>query len=75
MMIMDKILTKENIIIAVAVFVVIIQSNYFATRLDLANLKLELKDYISTQDGYIENKVDKKLDNMDKKLDLILKAK
>ena len=74
-MIMDKILTKENIIIAVAVFVVIIQSNYFATRLDLANLKLELKDYISTQDGYIENKVDKKLDNMDKKLDLILKAK
>lgn len=72
---MDKILTKENIIIAVAVFVVIIQSNYFATRLDLANLKLELKDYISTQDGYIESKVDKKLDTMDKKLDLILKAR
>ena len=72
---MDKILTKENIIIAVAVFVVIIQSNYFATRLDLANLKLELKDYISTQDSYIESKVDKKLDTMDKKLDLILKAR
>ena len=72
---MDKILTKENIIIAVAVFVVIIQSNYFATRLDLANLKLELKDYISTQDGFLESKVDKKLDTMDKKLDLILKAR
>ncbi len=72
---MDKILTKENIIIAVAVFVVIIQSNYFATRLDLANLKLELKDYISAQDEFIENKMDKKLDSMDKKLDMIIKAR
>ena len=72
---MDKILTKENIIIAVAVFVVIIQSNYFATRLDLANLKLELKDYISTQNTLIDSKVDKKLDSMDKKLDMILKLK
>lgn len=72
---MDKILTKENIIIAVAVFVVIIQSNYFATRLDLANLKLELKDYISAQDEFIESKMDKKLDSMDKKLDMIIKAR
>ena len=72
---MDKILTKENIIIAVAVFVVIIQSNYFATRLDLANLKLELKDYIISQNALIDSKVDKKLDSMDKKLDIILKSK
>ena len=72
---MDKIFTKENIIIAVAVFVVIIQSNYFATRLDLANLKLEIKDYITDQNILLNDKVDKKLDNMDKKLDMILKTK
>lgn len=39
---MDKFLNKENIIIVVAVFTIIIQSNYFATKLDLANIKLEM---------------------------------
>ncbi len=72
---MDKILTKENIIIVVAVFAFIVQSNYFATRLDLANLKNELKDYVSSQNALVETKVDKKLDSMDKKLDMILKLK
>ena len=39
MEVMDKFLTKENIVIAVAIFVMIVQSNYFATKLDLAQLK------------------------------------
>ena len=49
---MDKFLTKENIVIAVAIFIMIIQSNYFATKLDLAclrnemlQMKIELKKY------------------------------
>ena len=39
---MDKFLTKENVIITVAIFVMIVQSNYFATKLDLSNIKLEM---------------------------------
>lgn len=57
---MDKFLTKENVLIAVAVFIFIAQSNYFATKLDLANVKLdmasieaELKDYSDKGDKEI----------------------
>ena len=39
---MEKFLTRENIIIVIVVFWGLVQSNYFATKLDLANVKLEM---------------------------------
>ena len=72
MEIMDKFLTKENIVIAVAIFVMIVQSNYFATKLDLAQLKnemlqmkIELKKYADEGDREL-------LHNLDTKYQLIL---
>lgn len=42
---MDKIITKDSlIVVAVAVFMMMVHSNYFATKLDLANVKLELNE-------------------------------
>lgn len=38
----ENLLNKENIIIIVAVITILVQSNYFATKLDLANIKLEM---------------------------------
>lgn len=73
---MDKFLTKENIFIAVVVFTMIIQSNYFATKLDLANVKLEmsqlkneLKEYSDTQDKEILKDLDSKYQMILAKLD------
>lgn len=75
---MDKFLTKENIFIAVVVFTMIVQSNYFATKLDLANTKLEmaqlkneLKDYSDTQDKEILKDLDNKYQMILAKLDKI----
>ena len=69
---MDKFLTKENIVIAVAIFIMIVQSNYFATKLDLAQLKnemlqmkIELKKYADEGDREL-------LHNLDTKYQLIL---
>ena len=69
---MDKIFTKENIVIAAVVFSMIIQSNYFATKLDLAQLKnemlmmkIELKKYADEGDREL-------LHNLDTKYQLIL---
>ena len=69
---MEKIFTKENIVIAVAVFSMIVQSNYFATKLDLANVKLEMaymKDELKkySDDGYRDL-----LHNLDNKYQIIL---
>lgn len=73
---MNKFLTKENILICVLVFWAIIQSNYFATKLDLANVKLEmsqlkndLKDYSDTQDKEILKDLDNKYQMILTKLD------
>lgn len=73
---MNKFLTKENILICVLVFWAIIQSNYFATKLDLANvklemaqLKIELKDYSDTQDKEILRDLDNKYQMILAKLD------
>jgi membrane-anchored glycerophosphoryl diester phosphodiesterase (GDPDase) len=70
--VVDKFLTKENIVIAVAIFVMIVQSNYFATKLDLAQLKnemlvmkIELKKYADEGDREL-------LHNLDTKYQLIL---
>jgi hypothetical protein len=70
--IMNNFLTKENIVIAVAIFVMIVHSNYFATKLDLAQLKnemlmmkIELKKYADEGDREL-------LHNLDTKYQLIL---
>ena len=54
-----EILKKENVVIAVAVFIMIVQSNYFATKLDLAQLKnemlqmkIELKKYAEAESSF-----------------------
>lgn len=72
MAVVEKFITKENIVIAVAIFVMIIQSNYFATKLDLAQLKnemlvmkIELKKYADEGDREL-------LHNLDTKYQLIL---
>lgn len=73
---LNKFLTKENIIIAIVVFGLIIQSNYFATKLDLASLELKmaqleikLKDYSDAQDKEILKDLDTKYQTILTKLD------
>ena len=74
--IMQKFLTKENIIIIALVFWALIQSNYFATKLDLANvklemseMKLELKQYTDTKNNDILKEIDKKFQILYDKID------
>lgn len=66
---MDKFLTKENIVIVAMVVFVLIQSNYFATKLDLANLRIELMEYANIHDAQNTDKVDKKLEEINHKID------
>ena len=61
-MFMEKFFTKENLVIAVAIFIMIVQSNYFATKLDLAQLKNEM----------LMMKIELKKHNLDTKYQLIL---
>lgn len=75
---MNKFITKENIIIGVMVFWLIIQSNYFATKLDIANVKLEmaqmkieLKKYADDGDKELLHNLDTKYQNILIKLDKI----
>lgn len=75
---MDKFLTKENIVIAVMVFIMVAQSNYFATKLDLADVKLEmsqmreqLKAYSDDGDKEILNRLESKFNIISQKLDRI----
>lgn len=75
---MDKVFTKENIFIVVAVFILVAQSNYFATKLDLANIKLEmaqmqqeLKLYTDTSNKEILQDVDNKFQILTAKIDKI----
>ena len=63
---MDRFFTKENIVIAVAVFAMVVQSNYFATKLDLANLKLdmsEMKDELKTYSDNADKELLLKIEN------------
>lgn len=71
---MDKFINKENIFIVVAVSFCLVQSNYFATKLDVANLKLEMMQFTSTSVEHTESKLDKKLDALNIKLDTLLKG-
>ena len=75
---MDKFLNKENIVIVVAVITILVQSNYFATKLDLANIKLEmaemnqeLKNYIDKNDKELMVSIESKLQNISDKIDRI----
>lgn len=73
---MDKIFTKENIVIAVAVIVMIVQSNYFATKLDISSLenqmlkmKGDLQQYSDKKDDEILNKLEIQYDKIMAKLE------
>lgn len=73
---MEKFLTKENLIIIALVFYTLIQSNYFATKLDLADLraevlqqKVELQQYSDRQDDEILQKLETKYDKIMQKLE------
>ena len=77
---MEKFLNKENIVIIVAVITILVQSNYFATKLDLANIKLEmadmnqeLKSYIDKNDKELMVSIESKLQNISDKIDRIHK--
>lgn len=77
---MEKFLTKENILIIVLVFYALVQSNYFATKLDLANLKnemltmkTELQQYSDKKDDVILNKLEEKYEIIIQKLDRMKK--
>lgn len=69
---MDKFFTKENVVIAVAIFVMIVQSNYFATKLDLANVKLEMAQLKIELKKYADDGDRELLHNLDAKYQIIL---
>lgn len=73
---MEKFLTKENLIIIALVFYALIQSNYFATKLDLADLrnevlqqKVELQQYSDQKDDEVLSKLEQKYDKIMQKLE------
>ena len=74
--IVEKFLTKENIIIVALMFYALIQSNYFATKLDVANMKLELsavkqeiKEYSDKGDKELQKSIEDKFNQISVKLD------
>lgn len=69
---MDKFLTKDNIIIVIATIVMIAQSNYFATKLDIANLKLEIAQQKIELKKYADDGDRELLHNLDSKYQIIL---
>lgn len=73
---MDKFINKENIVIVVAVFTILIQSNYFATKLDVSNLKndmlkmeIAMKEYSDKGDKEILLTLENKLQTISNKID------
>ena len=77
---MERFLTKENIVIIVLVFYALIQSNYFATKLDLANLrnemltmKTEIQQYSDKKDEALLHKIEEKYEVIINKLDKMRK--
>lgn len=71
---MEKFLTKENLAITAIVIFTLVQTNYFATKLDLANLKIEVLNLQNAQKTQIMAETDKKFDEINKKLDKMLKV-
>lgn len=75
---MDRFFNKEMVIFiatisAIMAFGMMIQSNYFATKLDLANLKLEMAEMHVKLKEYSDNQDKTILQNLDNKYNLILK--
>jgi len=73
---MEKFLTKENILIVCVVFWAIVQSNYFATKLELSELKnevlqqkIELQQYSDKKDAELLQQIEVKYDKIMQKLD------
>lgn len=69
---MEKFLTKEVIFIAAVVIWTIIQTGYFATKLDIANLKLEMAQMKIELKKYADDGDRELLHNLDTKYQLIL---
>lgn len=73
---MDKFINKESIVIVVAVITILVQSNYFATKLDVSNLKndmlkmeIALKEYSDNGDKEILLTLENKLQVISNKID------
>ena len=69
---MDKFLTKEIIFTVVIVIWTIIQTGYFATKLDIANVKLEMAQMKIELKKYTDEGDRELLHNLDAKYQLIL---
>lgn len=69
---MEKFLTKENIVIVALVFYTLIQSNYFATKLDLANLKNEMLTMKTEMQQYSDKKDEEILKQLEIKYEKII---
>lgn len=72
---MNRYINKENSYIIACVIFTLIQMNYFATKLDVATLKIELMEYSQKQIEMTESKLDRKLDTLSKKIDELIKSK
>ena len=69
---MDKFLTRENLVIIGLVFYTLIQSNYFATKLDLADLKNEMLTMKTDLQQYSDRKDEEILKQLDIKYEKII---
>ena len=79
MIVLDKLLNKDHLIIAVIVIAILVQYGYFApfaTKLDVANLrtemlqmKVELKKYADDGDRELLHNLDEKYNQILTKLD------
>ena len=69
---MEKFFTKENVIIVILVFYTLIQSNYFATKLDIANVKLDLSNMQIELNKYSDDSDKAILHALDNKYNTIL---
>ena len=69
---MEKFFNKENAIIVIMIFWLLVQSNYFATKLDLANVKLEMAQMKIELKKYADDGDRELLHNLDSKYQIIL---
>lgn len=67
----SKYLTKEGVIIVAVVIYTLVQSNYFATKLDIANLRLELQQYSDTNDKELNTLITEQYKTIIEKIDRI----
>jgi F0F1-type ATP synthase epsilon subunit len=77
-MVMEKFLNKENAVIVIAVITIMVQSNYFATKLDVSEVKrdmlqleLAMKKYSDDADKEILSTLEEKLQLISNKIDRI----